>query len=201
MLADVLDTVRGAGGDPIVLATIDLPEPVAAEIQTPTIVDDRPLSAAVDAHLEVGGTDEDVDPGARGSEPAQTAVDGTAVVMSDLALATPHALRGTFDAPDGGEVAAAPGLGGGTNVLVVRHPDFSPDYHGTSFRDHRAGAETVGATFHTVDSFRLAVDVDGPDDLPEVLLHGRGRSADWLADAGFEVVVTDGRARVERDPD
>lgn len=175
MLHDVLEAVVAAGGTPHVLATTGLPD--AFESDAPVVVDDRPLSTAVGAHIE----------------------GDTAVVMSDLAIATPEALRRAFDTPDAGEVAAAPGLGGGTNVLVVRHPDFEPDYHGTSFEDHRVAATDVGASFRTVDSFHLAIDVDGPGDLPEVLLHSTGRAADWLEDAGFEVVVEAGRARVVRD--
>lgn len=175
MLQDVIDSVVAAGGTPHILATDELPD--AFDSDVPVIVDDRPLSTAVGANLE----------------------GDTAVVMSDLALATPEALRRAFGTPDAGEVAAAPGLGGGTNVLVVRHPDFEPDYHGTSFEDHRAAAADVGASFRTVDSFHLAIDVDGPGDLPEVLLHSSGRAADWLENAGFEVVVEAGRARAVRE--
>lgn len=163
MLLDVCDAVRDADGEPTVLSTgpVDCPYPV--------VTDDRPLSEAVDAHLRPP----------------------MAVVMADLALATPAALRRLFETD--AEVALAPGLGGGTNALLTRHPDFSVDYHGASIRDHRRIAREVGADLATVDSFRLAVDVDEPSDLAEVLLHGDGRARAWLEDAGFEVATTDGR--------
>lgn len=186
MLRDVLDTVREAGGTPRVVSTVELVPPF--DVDTPVIVDDRSLSTAIGARLDGDGDGEFANDG------------GTAVVMSDLAIATPAALRRAFVRPAAGEVAAAPGRGGGTNVLVVRHPDFRPDYHGTSFDDHRQIADEIGAPFRPVDSFRLAIDVDGPDDLPEVLLHGRGRAAEWLADEGFSVEVEAGDARVTRDP-
>lgn len=202
MLRDVLDCVREAGGEPHVLATAELADvpdpPAAADLDVPVLVDDRPLSEAIDAQLTVGGPDGDAEP-ERQVANGTDATAGTAVVMSDLAIATPAALRRAFVTPESGEIAAAPGLGGGTNVLVVRHPEFSPDYHGTSFRDHQTAADAIGAPFRPVDSFRLAVDVDGPTDLPEVLLHGQGRVADWLADAGFSVVVEDGRAQAIRE--
>ena len=168
MLLDVCDAVSDAGGDPTVLSTgaIDCPHPV--------VVDDRPLSAAVNAHLEA---------------PA-------AVVMADLALATPAALRRLFGTDAG--VALAPGLGGGTNALVVRHPGFRVDYHGASVCDHRRIAREAGADLETVDSFRLAVDVDEPRDLAELLLHGDGRAAAWLREAGFELESTDGRVLTTR---
>jgi 2-phospho-L-lactate guanylyltransferase len=117
--------------------------------------------------------------------------------MADLALATPDALARLFE-PDA-DVVLAPGLGGGTNAFVARHPSFRVDYHGASIRDHREAARDLDATVATVDSFRLAADVDEPADLAEVLLHGAGRSAAWLREAGFELAVDGGRVGAARD--
>ena len=172
MLADVLDSVRRAGGTPTVLASA----PLDGDVDAPVTVDDRPLSVAVNDALA--------------ALPA-------AVVMADLALATPEAVQRLYDAD--GDVVVAPGRGGGTNALVVRHPDFDVDYHGVSFRDHLAAADAAGATVETVDSFRLAVDVDEPTDLLDVLVHGSSEAADWLRDAGFRVTVGDGTPTVVRD--
>jgi 2-phospho-L-lactate guanylyltransferase len=172
MLADVLAAVRGAGGDPEILATAPVDRPVDA----PVSVDDRALSVAVQ------------DAVADGPLPA-------AVVMADLALATPEAVGRLFDA--GGDVVLAPGTEGGTNGLVVREPGFAVDYHGASFRDHVDAAERADLAVATVDSFRLAVDVDDEGDLVDVLVHGDGRASEWLADAGYEVAVRDGEPVVE----
>lgn len=172
MLGDVLRAVRAAGGEPTVLATAPV------DCDAPVTVDERPLTPAVDAALD--------------------ATDGTtAVVMSDLALATPRALRAFFRAS--GDVVVAPGLGGGTNALVVEHDGFRVDYHGASFLDHLRAAREVGASVREFDSRRLAVDVDEPADLAEVLLHAEGRARDWLADAGFELDVREGRVGVRRE--
>ena len=168
MLLDVCDALEATGREPTVLAT------AAVEVPYPVTVDERPLTEAVDAH---------VDPPA-------------AVVMADLALSTPSALERLFDAD--GDIVLAPGLGGGTNAAVVRHNEFAFDYHGVSVRDHRRRAEAVDADLAMVDSFRLAVDVDEAGDLVEVLLHGEGRARRWLLDAGFELETTDGRAAVGR---
>ena len=168
MLLDVCDALEATGREPTVLATapVEAPHPVA--------VDERPLTEAVDAH---------VDP-------------PTAVVMADLVLATPAALERLFDAD--GDVVLAPGLGGGTNAIVVRHDEFAFDYHGVSVRDHRRQAAAVDADVETVDSFRLAVDIDETGDLVELLLHGEGRARRWLVEAGFELVTTEGRVTVRR---
>lgn len=163
LLLDVCEAILEADGEPTVLSTAPI------ECPHPVVVDDRPLTEAVNAHLEPP----------------------MAVVMADLALATPAALRRLFEAD--AEVALAPGLGGGTNAFVTRHPEFAVDYHDASIRDHRRIAREVGADVETVDSFRLAVDVDESDDLVEVLLHGGGRALSWLEAAGFEVESTDGR--------
>jgi 2-phospho-L-lactate/phosphoenolpyruvate guanylyltransferase len=171
MLHDVLDALGAAGYDPTVLATAPL------DLDAPTTVDDRPLSTAVDAVLDDG--------------PA-------AVVMADLPLATPAALSKLFDAS--GDVVLAPGRGGGTNALVARHPEFRTDFHGTSYLDHRRAAKRVGARVETVDSFRLATDIDEPADLAEVLIHTTGAARDWLVDAGIDLATNEtGRVTVRRD--
>jgi 2-phospho-L-lactate guanylyltransferase len=172
MLADVLDALAATEADATVLSTAPV------ECDASVVVDERPLTEAVNARL-VGA-------------------DGPlAVVMADLALATPAALSRLFGTV--GDVVLAPGRGGGTNALVVRHPEFRVDYHGASVRDHRQGAERVGATTAEADSFRLATDVDEPADLVEVLLHTEGRAARWLHDAGFGLATGDGRVRATRD--
>jgi 2-phospho-L-lactate guanylyltransferase len=170
MLDDVLAAVRESGHEPELLTTAPI------ERDVPTIVDERPLTTAVNAVLE---TDSPV-----------------AIVMVDLPLATPAALAGLFDAPE--DVVLAPGRGGGTNALVARHPDFRVDYHGTSYLDHREGARRVGASVGTVDSFRLATDIDERTDLVELLVHGEGAARTWLDRAGVRLVRSDGRVGVER---
>lgn len=170
MLADVLEAVTKAGYEPSVLSTARL---AALADEHPVIVDERPLTEAVNAHLDPP----------------------TAVVMADLALATPASLSRLFAAD--GDVVLVPGRGGGTNALVARHRQFRVDYHGASYRDHQTRCESIGADVGRVDSYRLSTDVDEPSDLPEVLLHGRGKATDWL-DARFDISVSNGRVDLTR---
>ncbi|WP_136717293.1 2-phospho-L-lactate guanylyltransferase [Halorientalis salina] len=176
MLRDVLAALEAAGHDPELLATAPV------EVDVPVTVDERPLTEAVNAVL---------------SETVAAGGEGVAVVMADLALATPATLDRLFAAE--GDVVLAPGRGGGTNALLVRHPDFRVDYHGASIRDHRRIAADAGAAVTDLDSMRLSTDVDEPADLVEVLLHGDGESYDWLVEASFELDVTDGRVGVVRE--
>ena len=173
MLADVLRSLRDAGHAPEVLATAEI------DVDAPLTVDERPLNAAVDTVLE-------------GAELP------VAVVMADLPLATPDALARLFVPED--DVVLAPGRGGGTNALLTRHPAFRVDYHGASYRDHRERAHDLGASVTTVDSHRLATDVDECTDLAEVLLHGTGATRRWLEAQGVRLDASgDGRVTVCRD--
>jgi 2-phospho-L-lactate/phosphoenolpyruvate guanylyltransferase len=174
MLDDVLEAIAETAHEPTVVSTA----PLDLEGVDVT-VDDRPLTAAVNDRL-----------------PRTSHETPVAVVMADLALATPDALARLLEAD--GDVAIAPGRGGGTNALVVRHPGFRVDYHGGSFLDHREIADEVDASFETIDSFRLGSDVDEPADLVEVLVHGTGRAPATLREFGFELDAGDGRVAAVR---
>jgi len=190
MLADVVEAIVEAGHEPTVVATapldlaapgLELPDGVATAVSV--TVDDRPLTDAVNARLPDGDA---------------TTGDAVAVVMADLALATPAALERLLTAE--ADVAIAPGRAGGTNALVVRDPAFVVDYHGTSYLDHCEIAHEVGASLETIDSFRLGTDIDEPDDLVEVLVHGRerDRALARLRAFGFELDRHGGRVGVVR---
>ena len=176
MLSDVLDALAAVDRDldVTVLATgaVD-----GADVADATVeVDDRALTPAVNARLD--------------STP-------TAVVMADLALATPDALADLLYST--ADLAIAAGLGGGTNAFLARDPSFRVDYHGASYRDHLAIADDAGLSVREVDSRLLAVDIDEPEDLVEVLLHGDGASTEWLVDAGFELDAGGGRVEAVRE--
>lgn len=171
LLDDVLAAIRAAGHEPVLLST------ETVDRDCPVHVDDRPLTAAVNSQL-------------------QSMELPVAIVMADLALVTAESIERLAEPK--ADVVIAPGLGGGTNALCIRHPSFRVDYHGGSYRKHRRQARECGANTTTVDSFRLAVDVDEPADLVEVLLHGTGATADWLREAGVELDTNGGRCTVER---
>ena len=176
MLVDVLSALNAADHQPTVLATAPLEDDYITSRAT-VVVDDRPLTPTINARLA-------------DSEP-------TLVVMADLPLIEPDDIRRLCE--NDADITIAPGLGGGTNALAVRDPAFRVDYHGASYLDHRQAAETLDMTVETVDSRRLATDVDEPSDLAEVLIHGAGHAAQWLSEAGFELDTTDGRVGVVRE--
>lgn len=171
MCQDVCSAIDAAGHTPELLATA----PVDCEV--PVTVDQRSLSDAVNAALS------------ERSLPV-------AVMMSDLPLVTAETVKRLL-APETA-IVLAPGLGGGTNAFVCRDAAFSVDYHDGSYRKHRDIASAEGLSVTTLDSFRLAVDIDAPEDLAEVVVHARGRAANWLQDAGFRLDYREGRAVVDR---
>jgi 2-phospho-L-lactate guanylyltransferase len=175
MLCDVLAALEAAGHTPTVVSTA----PIADERVTSRaaiVIDDRDLTTAVNAQLAEDGH--------------------TLVVMADLPLATAGDIQRLVDSE--ADITIAPGLGGGTNALVVREPAFRVDYHGASYLDHCRAAADRSATVRTVDSRRLATDIDEPDDLAEILIHSTGTARDWLVEAGFELDTTSGRVTVQR---
>ncbi len=173
MLSDVIAALEATGAVPTVLAT----GPVDCGV--PVEIDDRPLTPAVNAVLE--SVDEPI-----------------GIVMADLPLLTADTIDRLL-APTA-DLVIAPGRGGGTNAFVARHAEFRVDYHGTSFSDHLEIAREIGATVETVDSHRLATDIDERADLVEVLIHGSGtRSREWLIEQGIRLTTDEGRVGIERD--
>lgn len=153
MLDTVIDVLHRADCEPTVLATAPI------DLESPLRVDDRDLSVAVNAAVEDTGLP-------------------VGIVMADLPLLTVGTVERLLRAD--GDVVIAPGLGGGTNALVIRDTAFSVDYHGASFRDHYRHAREHDLDVTVLDSFRLAVDVDEESELIEVLLHGDDTVREWL---------------------
>lgn len=171
MLRDVYEAVRGIE-DPENITLIS-PEPFQREwFQGKVLVDERSLdecvnSTIVDRFRKAGNA-------------------GLAIIMSDLPLLNRKVLQEFFSTD--GDVVAAPGRKGGTNMLLVRDSRFRVSYHFGSFFRHMRGAESVGLKFRTFDSFLASVDIDEPSDVLELMLHGNGKhSHRFLTSLGFYV--------------
>ena len=119
------------------------------------------------------------------------------IIMADLPLADTESIRRVISTKK--DMAIVPGRGGGTNVIYVREPaKFHVDYYGTSFLKHMKIAEEAGLSVEVIDSFRLHTDIDEQDDLAELLIHGAGKSREYLEGLGFSLVIEKGRAGVIR---
>ena len=107
------------------------------------------------------------------------------IVMADLALLTQNDVVGILGCQ--GDVVLCPGRGGGTNMILIRAPEFRTCYHGPSFPKHLDFASQAGLEVSVFESFRAGSDIDCPEDLAEVLLHGRGEARVVLEKMGFSI--------------
>jgi len=173
MLIDVIKAVKSTGCSPLILSTA----PISID-DTPVQVSEEGLNETINAFCY------------RNSGPI-------AVVMADLALADRSSLLALLTS--GGDLAIAPGRGGGTNAIYCRSAEkFRAQYYGMSFEKHQAFGEESGLMVNVIDTFRLYCDIDEKDDLIEVLIHNSGMSSAWLKDHGFEIEMKKSRIGVKR---
>ena len=107
------------------------------------------------------------------------------IVMADLALLTQNDVVGILSCR--GDVILSPGRGGGTNMILIRAPEFRTCYRGLSFPKHLDYCQRAGLKAEVFESFRAGCDIDCPEDLAEVLLHGRGGARALLEKMEFSV--------------
>lgn len=105
------------------------------------------------------------------------------IVMADLPLISGDDIAGMLKTP--GDVVLSPGRGGGTNLILIRNPRFRTCYTGLSFLKHRKMAEQLGFETGYYSSYRTGCDIDLPEDLSEVLIHGTGKARELLEWLGF----------------
>ena len=121
----------------------------------------------------------------------------TLIIMADLPLADAASVRRVISTEK--DVSIVPGRGGGTNAIFMKEPQkFHVDYYGTSFLKHMKIAADAGLSVDVIDSLRLHTDIDEPEDLVELLIHGTGKSRAYLEALGFSLSVDKGRVSVER---
>lgn len=156
MLDDVLQAVSRAGLAGTI-AVLDPPE--------------RPFGEAVAIHDPGEGLDAAVASGIRAalSAGARTAV----VLAGDLPLLQPDDISGLVAEAEGPRavVIATDRHLTGTNALVLRPPDvIAPAFGAGSGARHLASAvAAVGGSARMVTTHRVALDIDTPDDLAELI--------------------------------
>jgi len=173
MLSDVKDAVKDAMCSPVLVCT----ELFDSEDVQVTITD-----------ADLNGSLNEILP---------QSVAETLIIMADLPLANAEAIRRVISTTK--DMAIVPGRGGGTNVIYLKEPGrFHVDYYGTSFLKHMKIAEEAGLSCEVIDSFRLHTDIDEEEDLAELLIHGSGKSREYLEKLGFSLAVENGRVGVVR---
>ncbi len=105
------------------------------------------------------------------------------IIMADIPLAMSESINELIEHEE--DVVIAPGRKGGTNALFLRRPsDFSVSYYGISCSEHIETAKRRNLSLAVYDSFFISVDIDEVEDFIELLIHGKGFSAEYLREIG-----------------
>ncbi len=117
------------------------------------------------------------------------------IIMADIPLVSTKNIKDIVST--NADIVIAPGRMGGTNAIFIREPSsFHVDYYGASLLKHIKIAS--GMRTEIFDSFNLSTDIDEVSDLVEILLHGKGRSLEYLEKAGIGLSEKKGRVGVKR---
>ncbi len=174
MLSQVIDSVIEAG-----IETIDILSPSMYGLENMkkarVLLDKGDLNEALNRYLE------------QADEPIL-------IAMADLPLLSPnHIIEVTSTKED---VCIVPGKGGGTNVLFIRNPsNYRVRYYGSSFLTHCSIAAEARQNVEIYDSFLAATDIDEPEDLVELFIHGKGAAKDYISKK-FRLEISRGRVRL-----
>ena len=174
MLNQVIDTLKKAG-----IETIDILSPSMYGLEDMTranvVLDKNDLNEALNRYLELA------------EEPVM-------IVMADLPLLSPDHVKGITSTKE--DVCIVPGKGGGTNILFIKNPSgYRVKYYGSSFLTHCSIAEKTGQNVEIYDSFLAGTDIDEPEDLVELLIHGRGTAKEYISKK-FRLDTSRGRVRL-----
>jgi len=171
MLNQVINTLKEAG-----IEAIDILSPSMYGLEdmkkANVLLDKNDLNEALNRYLE------------QAEEPV-------IIVMADLPLLSPHHIKGIISTKE--DVCIVPGKGGGTNILFIKNPsDYRVRYYGSSFLTHCSIAEKSGQNVEIYDSFLAGIDIDEPEDLVELLIHGKGSAKDYI-NQKFKLEISRGR--------
>jgi 2-phospho-L-lactate guanylyltransferase len=187
MLTDVLAAAAGARGlAGLMVVTSDpqaraMAEAIAGARVTPDHQPPRGMNAAVVRGLEAV---------------AAAGAGGALVLTADLPLARPEDLDAVLAAaPPGPSVTIAPSRDGtGTNAMLLRPPAaLTPRLGVDSLARHLAQAARRGVAVARVDLPNLALDIDTPRDLAELVARGgTGATLDACARLGIAGLIAAG---------
>ncbi|MDD3043263.1 MAG: 2-phospho-L-lactate guanylyltransferase [Methanosarcinaceae archaeon] len=174
MLNSVLESLRGAG-----IEKIDIISPsiyVHEDLRLRVIIDEADLNETLNAYL------------GKAREPVL-------IIMADLPLLSATHIREIVATEK--DICIVPGKGGGTNLIYIKDPSrFQVRYYGSSFLTHCAIAESEGQSLEVYDSLLASTDIDEPEDLVELLVHGKGPAREYI-DRKFNFEISRGRVKLD----
>ncbi len=171
MLNQVIDSLKEAG-----IEKIEILSPSMYGLENMqkarVILDKNDLNEALNKYLE------------QAEEPVL-------IAMADLPLLSPEHIKEISSTKE--DVCIVPGKGGGTNVLFIKNPSlYRVRYYGSSFLTHCSIAAESGQRVEIYDSFLAGTDIDEPEDLVELLIHGKGPAKNYISKK-FKLDISRGR--------
>ncbi len=97
------------------------------------------------------------------------------------------------------DIVITPSGGGGTNLLYMKSNCYiKPEYGEFSFFKHIESATKYNLKYNVYDSFYLSIDINTPQDLGELLLHGKDTNTyEYLNNLGITVKSKHGQDRLD----
>ncbi|WP_292381263.1 2-phospho-L-lactate guanylyltransferase [Methanosarcina sp. UBA289] len=174
MLNQVIDTLKEAG-----IEKIDILSPSMYGLENMkkanVLLDKDDLNEALNRYLE------------QAEEPVM-------IVMADLPLLSSEHVKEIISTKK--DICIVPGKGGGTNALFIKNPSsYRVRYYGSSFLNHCSIAAEFEQNFEIYDSFFAGTDIDEPEDLVELLIHGKGPAKEYI-NKKFRLEISRGRVRL-----
>ncbi|WP_456472393.1 2-phospho-L-lactate guanylyltransferase [Methanocaldococcus sp.] len=95
------------------------------------------------------------------------------VVPADIPLIKRRNIEEIIRLKEDYDAIISPSRGGGTNLLYLKNSSLiEPRYEGFSFLKHLEEFKRKKINYYIYDSFYISIDINTPEDLGEILIHG-----------------------------
>ncbi|ACX71957.1 2-phospho-L-lactate guanylyltransferase CofC [Methanocaldococcus vulcanius M7] len=111
------------------------------------------------------------------------------IIPADIPLIKKHHIEDIINLSNHYDMIIAPSRGGGTNLLYLKSKNLIDlKYEGFSFLKHLKEAENKNLKYYIYDSFLVSVDINTPEDLGEIFIHGeKTHTKEYLKSLGIYV--------------
>ena len=119
------------------------------------------------------------------------------IIPSDIPLIKPQHIATVKSMNN--DLIISPSKGGGTNLLCFNNEfDYKTFFGDMSYFKHINAANELGMSINLIESFYVSLDMNTPEDLGELLLHGIGtHSFDFLRSLNIVVTCIHGKERLD----